>query len=810
MEESSDEYPGVEYDPDLPLLERGEYRFFSAGQDVFRGHELPALEDADLSMDESRALLRRMWQFAAIQYMLCSLMVHKISTEAVLDGVSLENAVLLPEDNFQLLEDIHLFLLSTSHRKLQEKGWTWTDALERKMSTFHVLFSEENPLTECSYTELTPFVRVSMLYVLAEDKTLQLDFYSSKKETLEPRVTPIGQDRMYNDYYYFGPRVGRLFLERHSTISTKTLRGGSWETVCCTPAEVEELAASLCESSRAPQERALGKLLREQIYPELRQVHDQLERKKRKVMQSVVVAPRKKSSRVIALEQQKEEERVRREQEEAERTEIERVREEERARKREARRIKELQREREREERMELQRQRAKARREEQKLQKLEEEAKRRLELAEAQSSGVSAHGPSYGSGSMSNTFVLQEGKLSFPSSMSWGSFASHNFGQNAPLSQHQQSSTLVSHSSSPQQQQQQQEQHNHQQQGQVQQQQQQQQQFPQSPHLQLQWQHQHLRQQERYQRPLPSSTGMSSSAAAETGGRLEQHVPPKMRVKSTSSATKAPTHAAGSGTTSSTSSLHPATSTTLASGSVRHQSSPQRSFPLDSLAAAAALEDAKIHPVASVSSLSSSMQGSSSSGRSVSAAVLSQGTAARHPSSTPSSPGQQPQWAQSPQQQQQQQQLQEWQQQQQKQWQQLQQQHQLQAATMPQLFRSQGQGQGTTSSEGERVSLPSVRSLFSMPQFGAPMGWNPGPSPFVHSPQQQQQLAAYLQSGFPSSLFAYSTGSNGGSPQQSRSNPAGPTSTPPQQQQQQQQQAKQGSWSPSQQHHQQHPSSNP
>ena len=25
-----------------------------------------------------------------------------------------------------------------------------------------------------------------MLYVLAEDKTLQLDFYSSKKETLEP------------------------------------------------------------------------------------------------------------------------------------------------------------------------------------------------------------------------------------------------------------------------------------------------------------------------------------------------------------------------------------------------------------------------------------------------------------------------------------------------------------------------------------------------------------------------------------------------------------------------------------------------
>lgn len=94
-------------------------------------------------------------------------------------------------------------------------------------------------------------------------------------------------------------------------IDGTTLQGGSWETVCTSPTDFEELASILLQPGRAPVERHMGRVLRDVLVPEVQEAHDKLERLKRKVLQRVVVAPRKKSSRVVALEKQREEERMR-------------------------------------------------------------------------------------------------------------------------------------------------------------------------------------------------------------------------------------------------------------------------------------------------------------------------------------------------------------------------------------------------------------------------------------------------------------------------------------------------------------------
>ena len=62
-----------------------------------------------------------MWELASLQYMLCTMMLPRINTAAVLDGSTLENALLEPAVYFQLLEDIHMFLMSTTRQKLEAK-----------------------------------------------------------------------------------------------------------------------------------------------------------------------------------------------------------------------------------------------------------------------------------------------------------------------------------------------------------------------------------------------------------------------------------------------------------------------------------------------------------------------------------------------------------------------------------------------------------------------------------------------------------------------------------------------------------------
>jgi len=265
-------YDGIEMGASL-RDHRGQYRAMAKGIEVydnapfsFAYEQLRSVERSGLSMqggsmsvfalqenlskEQVSAKLREMWEVAYICYV-CKVM-RPLLKFMHFDPDHLERAFLNPEeaDNSDLLADIHIRLakgpvIDKRSREilLEPELEQWVSILRNKLDYLQQNFPQSatwsvNPLKTCSYTKLSPFIRVLILKALCDWKLLTktqrfMDLLKRMDDANELRMQPLAYNNEGSVFWYFGPEVGRLYLE---TPPRRLLNGkveqGSWKLVC--------------------------------------------------------------------------------------------------------------------------------------------------------------------------------------------------------------------------------------------------------------------------------------------------------------------------------------------------------------------------------------------------------------------------------------------------------------------------------------------------------------------------------------------------------------------------------------------------
>lgn len=265
IDSSSDlEYEGIEMFSYYKELEHGSFRLLSRGIESYSPPSYNAynqlqLVEENLSANEKSVFelqeslsekeiidnLCGMWEIAYICFV-CKVL-RPLLKFMHFDPSQLERALVYPDEkeNADLLADIHIRLSKgpvidkRSREILLEPGnGQWVSVLKNKLdymqqNTPNIIFWKVNPLKTCSYGNLSPFIRVLLLKSLCDWKLINktqrfVDLLKKIEDPNEFRMQPLAYAKDGSMYWYFGPEVGRLYLEKYP----KSGKSGKWQVVC--------------------------------------------------------------------------------------------------------------------------------------------------------------------------------------------------------------------------------------------------------------------------------------------------------------------------------------------------------------------------------------------------------------------------------------------------------------------------------------------------------------------------------------------------------------------------------------------------